>query len=179
MHNRLYPVLLSLLTLGLTGCLVHRYGDARLQKNSDAFSITSDRLTLNPVPLDAAAKHVQQARDLPFPIYPAYLVVPITPAEAELKQNFPWEKTRLRVEFRSPEGTTFFSNEVALAASRPGRSPGTRHQLQVQFGPVSRESWKAPENLPHHTTYDVIVTVLEPSKNKNHRATLYADTYVR
>ncbi len=134
---------------------------------------------MNPVPLDREATHVLQARNLPFPLYPTHLLISITPTEAELKRNFPWEKTRLRIEFRVPDGETFFSKEVALAAAEPGRSPGTRHQLELQFRPVSPQSWKAPDTLPKFTDYDVVITILEPSKNKIHRATLYADTYVR
>jgi hypothetical protein len=106
--------------------------------------------------------------------------VPLTPTEAELKQGLPWANTKLRIEFLAPGGgKPFYSKEVSLADAEPGRSPGTRHQLQLQFRPVEAKSWKPPENMPHHTSYDVVVTVLEPSKNKIHRATLYAETYVR
>jgi hypothetical protein len=68
MLNRLPLIVLTIVALSVTGCLVHRYGDARLQRNSDALSITSDRLYLNPIPLDRAATHVRQVRNLPFPI---------------------------------------------------------------------------------------------------------------
>ena len=93
--------------------------------------------------------------------------------------GYPWADARLRVEFRALDGKTFFSREVSLSEAEPGRSPRTRHQLELQFRPVERQSWKGPANMPQHTDYDVVVTVLEPSKNKIHRATLYADTYVR
>ena len=172
-------IVLTIMALGVTGCLVHRYGDARLQRNSDAFAITSDRLHLTPIPLDRAARHVRQVRNLPFPIYPTHLLIPITPTEAELKQNLPWEQAKLRVEFRGSDGKTFFSKDIDLAGAQPGRSPGTRHQLQLQFRPAQRELWKAHEDLPPHTDYDVVATVLQPSKNQIHRATLYTDTYVR
>ncbi len=172
-------VVVSLIAACLSGCLVHHYGDAKLQRNSDAVSITTDRFYLKPVPLDRAATHVLQVCNLPFPIYPTHLVMPIIPTEAELKQNFPWTKARLRIEFRAPDGAAFFSKEIALSEAEPGRSPGTRHQLELQFRPAERQSWKAPANMPQHTDYDVVVTVLEASKNKIHRVTLYADTYVR
>jgi hypothetical protein len=179
MLNRLPLIVLTIVALSVTGCLVHRYGDARLQRNSDALSITSDRLYLNPIPLDRAATHVRQVRNLPFPIYPTHLLLPITPTEAELKQNPPWEQAKLRIEFRALDGKVFFSGELDLADAQPGRSPGTRHQLQLAFRAPHRESWKAPEGLPSHTDYDVVATVLQPSKNEIHRATLYTDTYVR
>lgn len=177
--NSLRLGVVSVAVVFLTGCLTHHYGDARIQKNLDAFSITTDRFYLKPVPLDSVGVHVLHARDLPFPLNPTHLLVPLTPTEAELKQDFPWAKAQLRIEFRAPDGTTFFSKEVSLADAQPGRSPGTKHQLELQFRPVERRSWKAPENMPHYTTYDVVVTVLEPSLNTIHRATLYADTYVR
>ena len=182
MKNVLKSLRLALVWVALvflTGCLTHHYDDARIQKNSDAFSITTDRFYLKPVPLDRVGVHVLHARDLPFPLYPTHLVVPLTPTEAELKGNLPWAKTRLRLQFRAPDGTTFFSKEVSLADAQPGRSPGTKHQLELQFRPVERRSWKPPENMPHYRTYDVVVTVLEPSLNALQRATLYADTYVR
>ena len=163
----------------VSGCLVHSYGDALLQKNSDAVSVSTDRFYLKPVPLDREATHVLQARNLPFPLYPTHVLIPITPTEAELKRSGPWEKARLRIEFRAPDGKIFFSKDVALAEAEPGRSPGARHQLALQFRSAARQSWKASEGLPSFTDYDVLVTVLEPSKNKIHRATLYADTYVR
>jgi hypothetical protein len=180
MSNRSSLVFLSIVAACFAGCLVHRYGDARLQRNSDALSITSDRLYLKPVPIDRPATQVQQVRNLPFPIYPSHLLIPITPAEAELKTSRPWQKAKMRIEFRSgAPARTFFSNEVELAHAQPGRSPGTRHQLDVQFRAPQRESWRAPEDMPQLTEYDVVVTVLEPSKNKIHQATLYTDTYVR
>jgi hypothetical protein len=162
----------------LAGCLTHHYGDARLRENSDALTITQDRLYLKPVPLDNVAAHTLQVRGLPFPIYPTHLLIPLTPTEAELKGNFPWQNTQLRIEFRTVEGQSFFSKEITLAEAERGRSPGTYHQLDVQFRPPERRSWRAPENMPHYTSYDVIVTVLQPSRNKN-RVTLYADTYVK
>ena len=179
MLNHLTLIVLTVVALSATGCLVHRYGDARLQRNSDALAITSDRLYVNPIPLDRAATHVRQVRNLPFPIYPTHLLIPITPTEAELKQNRPWDQARLRLEFRAPDGKVFFSREIELASAQPGRSPGTRHQLLFPFRTPQRESWKAPEDLPSHTDYDVVATVLQPSKNAIHRATLYTDTYVR
>ena len=179
MLNSLRFAVASIALALLAGCLTHHYGDARLQENSDAFTITTDRLNFRPVPLDRAATHVLRARDLPMPLYPTHLLVPITPTEAERKENLPWAKTRLRIEFRALDGTVFFAKEVSLADAQPGRSPGTRHQLELPFRPVARQSWKAAENTPHHMSYDVVVTVLEPSLNRIHRATLYADTYVR
>ena len=162
----------------LSGCLTHHYGDARLRENSDALTITQDRLYLKPVPLDRAGGHTLQVRGLPFPIYPTHLLIPLTPREAELKQNFPWQNTQLRIEFRTVDGQPFFSKEVSLAQAERGRSPGTYHQVEVQFRPPERRSWRAPENLPHYTDYDIVVSVLQPSRNQN-SATLYADTYVK
>jgi hypothetical protein len=169
----------SLAAVLLSGCLTHHYGDVRLQENSDALTITTDRLYFKPVPLDRAARHVLHARDLPLPLFPTHLLVPTTPTEAELKNGFPWAGARLRIEFHSLDGAVFFSKEVSLADAQPGRSPGTHHQLALQFRPAERQSWKAPDKMPPHTSYDVVVTVLQPSLNKIHRATLYADTYVR
>lgn len=163
----------------LTGCITHRYGDARIQKNSDALSITADQFYLKPVPLGQIGVHVLEARGLPLPLFPSHLLVPITPNEAELKQEFPWARARLRIEFRALDGTIFFSKEIALADARPGHSPGTSHELDVPFRTSNAQPWKAPEDMPHYTSYDVIVTVLEPSSNAIHRATLYGDTYVR
>jgi hypothetical protein len=179
MLNRFSFVMLSAAVTLAGGCLVHRYGDARLQRNSDALSITADRLYVQPVPLDRRATHVREVRNLPLALYPSHLLIPITPAEAELKANRPWDNAKLRIEFRAPNGPAFFSRELDLASAQPGRSPGTRHQLDVQFRPLPRESWKPDPNLPQHTSYDIVVTVLVPSKNDIHRATLYTDTYVR
>lgn len=179
MLNRFSIIGLAALAALASGCLVHRYGDARLQRNSDALSITSDRLYLKPVPLDRRATHVREVRNLPLALYPSHLLIPITPTEAELKTNRPWDNAKLRIEFRALDGNVFFSRVVNLATAQPGRSPGTRHQLDVQFRPLPRESWKPDPNLPQHTDYDVVVTVLEPSKNDIHRATPYTDTYVR
>ena len=180
MSTRLNFVLLAVLSVTFAGCLVHSYGDARLQRNSDALAITSDRLYLKQVPLDRSGTHVRQARNLPLPIYPTHLEIPITPTESELKGNAPWSGAKIRIEFRTPPPASqaFFSNEVNLAGAQPGRSPGTRHQLDVPFRAPQRESWRVDESLPKHTDYDVVVTVLEPSKNKIHQATLYVDTYV-
>ena len=172
-------VIVLLTAACLSGCLVHHYGDAKLQRNSDALAVTTDRLYLQSVPLDQAATHVRKVRNLPFPIYPTHLVIPIVPTEAELKQDFPWTAARLRIEFRALNGETFFSKEIELSEAQPGRSPGTRHQLERQFRPGERQSWKGPADMPSHTDYDVVITVLEASKNKIHRVTLYADTYVR
>jgi len=177
--NSLRLAAVSLAAVIFTGCVTRHFGDARIQKRPDAFSITADRFSLRPVPLDPPGAHVLHALDLPFPLYPTHLLVPLTPTEAELKQDFPWAQARLRIEFRAPDGVSFFSTDVALADAQPGRTPGTKHQLELQFRPTERRSWKAPENMPHHTSYDVLVTVLEPSLNKTHRATLYASTYVR
>jgi hypothetical protein len=179
MLNSLRFAVAAVAAISFAGCLTHHYGDARLQENSDALTITTDRLYFKPVPLDGRATHILHARNLPLPIYPTHLLVPITPTEAERKQNFPWAKARLRVEFRALDGTAFFSKEVSLADAQPGRSPGTHHQLDLQFRPVERQSWKPSDKMPPHTSYDVVVTVLEPSMNKIHRATFYADTYVR
>jgi len=162
-----------------TGCLAHRYGDATLQERTDLVSITPDRLSLKPVPLDRAATYTLRVRDLPFAIYPTHLRVPLTPTEAELKSNAPWERTKLRVELRAPDGRTFFSNEVALVEAERGRSPGTYHQLIFQLRQPDARPWRAPANLPHFTSYDAVVTVLAPSRNPSQRAILYAETYVR
>jgi hypothetical protein len=170
--------LLALLAVLLAGCVVHHYGDARLREKSDALGITADRLSLKPVPLDQVGTHTLHARNLPFPIYPTHLRIPLTPAESELKGNLPWQKARLRIEMRTTDGQPFFSKEVSLADAERGRSPGTYHELNVQFRQPDRRSWRAPENMPHHTDYDVVVTVLQASAHPN-RATLYADTYVR
>ena len=162
----------------LAGCLTHHYGDARLRENSDALTITQDRFFLKPVPLDRITTHTLHVRGIPFAIYPTHLLVPLTPAEAELKSGFPWEDVRLRIEFRTTDGQSFFSKEVSFATAERGRSPGTYHQLDVQFRQPERRSWRPPEDLPHYTDYDIVVTVLQPSRNKN-SATLYAETYVK
>lgn len=162
-----------------SGCLVHHYGDAKLQENSDAVSITRDRLWLKPIPLNHAVVHVRQVRNLPFAIYPTHLRIPLTPIEAELRQNMPWEKVRLRVDFRAPDGKTFFSKEVSLAKVERGRAPGTYHQIDVLIRRPDERPWRAPEDMPHHTDYDVVTTVLEPSANPKQRAFLYGDTYVK
>ena len=175
---KLHLCSLALVAALLAGCLVHHYGDARLRENSDALGITADRLSLEPVPLERAGTHTLHVRNLPFPIYPTHLRIPLTPAEAELKDDFPWQKTRLRIEFRTTDGQSFFSKEVLLDAAERGRSPGTYHEVNVQFRQPDRRSWRAPENMPPYTDYDVIVTVLQPSRHPN-RATLYADTYVK
>ena len=179
MLKRLTLIALTVVALSVTGCLIHRYGDARLQRNSDVLAITSDRLYVNPFPLDRAATHVRQVRNLPFPMYPTHLLIPITPTEAELKRNRPWDQAKLRLEFRALDGNVFFSREIELANAQPGRSPGTRHQLLFPFRTPQRESCKAPDDLPRHTDYDVVATVLQPSKKEIHRAILYTDTYVR
>ena len=161
------------------GCLSHRYGDARLQKNSDLVSITADPLSLKSVPLDRAATHTLHVKDLPFVIYPTHARISLTPAEAELKESFPWSPVQLRVELRTPEGRTFFSNQVSFAKAERGRSPGTYHQVEVQVRQPSSRPWRPPEDMPHFTTYDAVVTVIQPSSNPKHSVTLYADTYVR
>jgi hypothetical protein len=170
---------MGLATAWLCGCVVHHYGDARLRQNSDFASITPDRFSLKPVPLDRAATLTLHVRDLPFPIYPTHLSIPITPAEAELKERLPWQSARMRIALRATNGEVFFEKEVSLAEAEQGRTPGTYHQLQLQFRPPDRRSWRGPENMPHYTSYDAIVTVIEPSKSRNHSATLYADTYVK
>jgi hypothetical protein len=169
---------LALAATLLTGCLTHRYGDARLRENSDALTVTQDRFYLKPVPLDRVATHTLQVRGIPFAIYPTHLLVPLTPTEAELKSGFPWEEVRLRITFQTVDGQQFFSKEVSLAEAERGRSPGTYHQLDVQFRPPERHSWRPPENMPHYTDYDIVVAVLQPSRSKN-SATLYAETYVK
>jgi hypothetical protein len=118
-------------------------------------------------------------RDLPLPIFPTALFVPITPAEADLKEGFPWQEVRLHIEFRAPASEAFFVTNVALADAQRGRSPRTHHQIELQFRPPDRHPWRAPENMPHSTSYDVIVKVLHPSQNRNHQATLYGDTFVK
>ena len=171
--------LLAIAAMVLSGCLTHHYGDARLRERTDAFSITPDRFYLKPIPLDRMATHTLHVRELPFPIYPTHLSVAITPVVAEMKGGFPWEELKLRIEFRSTSGETFFSKEISLVDALRGHSPETYHQLELKFREPEPQSWRAPKNMPHHTSYDVIVTVLQPSKNKNHSATLYADTYVK
>ena len=161
------------------GCITHHYGDARLQKNSDLVSITADRFSLKSIPLDTSATHTLRVRDLPFALYPTHVLIPITPEEAEMKGDFPWEQVQLRIELRAPDGQTFFSNQIALAGAERGRSPGTYHQVDVQFRQPSSRPWRPPEDMPHFTSYDAVITVLQPSKNPKHRAALYADTYVK
>src|SRR5688572_19518133 len=134
-----HAVTLLSIALCLSGCIVHRYGDAKLQRNADAISVTTDRLYLQPVPLDRAATHTRKVRNLPFPIYPTHLFIPIVPTEAELKRNYPWANAQLRIEFRAADGKPFFSREVALSSAEPGRSPGTRHQLELQFRSAERQ----------------------------------------
>jgi hypothetical protein len=172
-------VVALVVSLACAGCLRHRFGDARLQSNSDAVGITKDRLLLPPVPLDRPATHTLQVRNLPLAIYPTHILVPLTPTDAERRDNFPWAQARVRVEFRTLAGQTFFSNQVALASAERGRSPGTYHQLTIPFRQPELRSWRESTSLPRHTSYDVVVTVLEPSKIKNQRAILFADTYVR
>lgn len=173
--------ILTLLSAALfcAGCTTHQFGDARIQNNRDVAGVVSDRFYLKTVPLDRAGAHTLRVRNLPLPMYPTHLVLWLTPTEAEMKENVPWENTRLLIEFRAPNGETFFSKEVAMRNAQRGVSPGTAHQLTLQFRPGERHAWRAPENMPHYTDYDVIVTVVEPSKNKNHRIELYAGTYVR
>ena len=167
------------LALLCAGCTTHRFGDARIQNNRDFMGIAVDRFYLKAVPIDRAEAHTLHVRNLPLAVYPTHLVLPITPTEAEMKQDFPWENASLRIEFRAPNGQTFFSKEIALRDAQRGLSPGTSHQLELQFRPVERRAWRAAENMPHYPDYDVVVTVLEPSKNKNHHVELSADTYVR
>jgi hypothetical protein len=168
------------LSLALCGChTTHRFGDARIRRNADFMSVTVDRFYLPGVPLGQVSTNVLQVRDLAFALYPTHVVVPITPREAELRENFPWDQTRLRIEFLDLAGTSFFSAEVALADASRGRSPGTYHQIELPFRHHEGRLWAAPLNLPQHTDYDVVVTVLEPSENPDHRAELYAHTHVR
>lgn len=141
--------------------------------------VISDRLYLKPVPLDSAATHTLHVRNLPLPMYPTHLVLWLTPTEAEMKQNPPWENARLAIEFRALDGKRFFAKEIAMRDAQRGISPGTTHQLTLQFRPGDRHAWRAPENMPHYTDYDIIVAVIEPSKSKSHRIELYAGTYVR
>ena len=164
----------------LCGChTTYFFGDARIQRNPDLSSVSPDRFYLPPVPLGAAGTHVFAVRNLAFALYPTHLTVPITPAEAELEADFPWADSRMRIEFRDLEGETFFSREVALAEAARGRSAGTHHQIELAFRHNEGRPWAAPTNMPPHTSYDVIVTVLEPSRNPNHRAELHTTTYVR
>lgn len=161
------------------GCTTHRFGDARIRNNRDFAGVVADRFSLKPLPIDRAAAHTLRIRNLPLAMYSTHLVLRLTPYEAEMKEDVPWEDARLLIEFRVPDGQPFFSKEVALRDAQRGLSPGTSHQLELQFRPAERHAWRAPENMPHYTDYDVVVTVLEPSKNKNHRVELYAGTYVR
>lgn len=161
------------------GCTIHHFGDARIQNNRDIAGIKPDRFYLKSLPIDRAEEHTLHVRDLPFAIYPTHLVVPITPNEAEMKEGFPWEEAKLRIQLRAPDGDVFFSKEVALRDAQRGLSPGTAHQIELQFRPGELRSWRAPEKGPNHTSYDLVVTVLQPSQNKNHRVEFYATTYVR
>ena len=172
-------LMITAMALLYAGCTTHRYGDARIQNNRDFASVVGDRFYLKPIPIDRVATHTLQVRNLPLPMYPTRLMLPLTPTEAEMKRDLPWENARLLIEFRAPNGQTFFSKEIALQDAQRGLSPGTSHQVTLSFRPGERHAWRAPENMPHYTDYDVIVTVIEPSKNKNHRVELYAGTYVR
>ena len=164
----------------LCGChTTHSFGDARIQRNADLSTVSPDRFYLPAVPLGAPGTHVFEVRHLAFALYPTHLTVPITPGEAELDGDFPWADARVRIEFRDLEGDIFFSREVALAEAVRGRSAGTHHQVELAFRRNEGRPWAAPTNMPPHTSYDVIVTVLEPSRNPNHRAELHTTTYVR
>ena len=167
------------LVLLCAGCTTHRFGDARIQNNRDLVGISADRFYLKPVPIDAAGMHTLRVRNLPLAMYPTHLMLRLTPAEAEMKSETPWEDARVLIEFRTTNGQMFFSKEIVLREAQRGLSPGTAHQLELQFRPAERRAWRAPENMPHYTDYDVIVTVIGPSRNQNHRIELYADTYVR
>lgn len=167
------------LALLCAGCTTHRFGDARIQNNRDFAGISADRFYLKPIPVDRIGTNFLHVRNLPLAMYPTHLLLRLTPNEAEMREDVPWENTRLLIEFRTPDGQPFFSKEVALRDAQRGLAPGTSHQVELQFRPAERRAWRAPENMPHYTDYDVIVTVLEPSKNKNHRVELYAGTYVR
>ena len=172
----------ALITLALLcggGCTTHRFQDARIKNNRDVAGVVGDRFYLKPIPIGRTETHTLNVRHLPLAIYPTHIVLRLTPTEAGMKQDAPWENTRLSIEFRAMDGQTFFTKEVALRDAQRGLSPGTSHQLALQFRPAERRAWRAPENMPHYTNYDVIVTVLEPSNNKDHRIELYADTYVR
>jgi hypothetical protein len=172
-------LMLAFVALLNSSCTTHRFGDARIQNNRDLAGVISDRFYLKPVPIDRAATHTLQVRNLPLAMYPTHLLLRLTPTEAEMKRNVPWENARLSIEFRAMDGRAFFSKEIALSEGQRGLSPGTSHQLELQFRPAERRAWRAPENMARYTDYNVVVTVTEPSRNKNHRIELYADTYVR
>src|ERR1043165_9698490 len=89
----------AFMSLLLAGCTTYHFGDARIRNNSDIAGITADEFSLPSVPLGQAGTHTLHVRDLPFPIYPTHLVVAITPAEAALKEHFPWNDAKLRIEF--------------------------------------------------------------------------------
>ena len=178
MKNQFFAAVASIALL-LSGCTIHRFGEARIQNNSDLAGITADAFTLPAVPLGQAGTHTLHVRDLPFAIYPTHLMIALTPAEAALKEHFPWDDAKVRVDFRATNGQVFFSEEIALREARRGLSPGAAHQLELQFRPAPERPWRAPEDMPSYTSYDVVVDVLQPSANKNHRARLYANVYVR
>jgi hypothetical protein len=163
----------------LAGCTIHRFGDARIQNNRDFAGITPDRFYLKSVPLDRVAAHTLHVRDVPFAMYPTHVVIGIMPNEAEIKENPPWQDAELRIEFRTPEGKTFFSKDITLRDAQRGIAPGTAHQIELQFRPAELRAWRAPEDMPNYTSYDVVVNVLQPSRNKDHHARFYANIYVR
>jgi hypothetical protein len=183
-HSNGHDMKKTLLILGAAmlvaaGCTSHRFGDARIQNVRDLGGVKTDRLVLEAVPIGQAGTHTLAVRDLPFALYPTHLRVPLTPTEAEAKGTPPWQDARLRIEFRAPNGTNFFSRELSLAEAERGRSPGTYHQLDVPFRQPDRTPWRGSTTLPQHTDYDVVVTVLTPSRSKTQRAILMADTYVK
>src|ERR1051325_7638716 len=120
-------LMLSGLIFLCAGCTTHRFGDARIRNNYDFAGISVDRFYLKSVPIDRAGTNILRVRNLPLAMYPTHLMLRITPNEAELKQELPWENAKLRIEFRAPNGQNFFSKELALIDAQRGSSPGTFH----------------------------------------------------
>src|ERR1043166_4743887 len=161
----------------LCGChTTHRFGDARIRDNWNFPLVAADYLYTKSVPVGYLTTNVLHVRKLPYPLYPTDLVLPITLREAELKRDFPWEATRLRVDFLTPDGKVFFEREIDLSEAKHDiayNAFSTEPQLELRFRPVPVHLG-TPDSK--HTTYDIVVAVITPSRNPNHRVSFRADT---
>lgn len=161
------------LVLITAGChTTNRYGDARIRNNSDLFTVSYDRFYTRPVSLAETGTNVLQVRNLPRAAYPHSLNVGVTPDEAVSSASVrPWKEALVRIDFQDLAGTVFYSTNLALADAQ--LLGGTR-QLEQQFR--SGVQWqRLPANWPMRD-YDIVVVVLSPSTNPNHRLELWGVT---
>ena len=159
------------LVIALTGCATtEKYGDARIVMKRNLMKTMTYSLNSPQFRIGKTTEYLFEYRDLPAPALPSnFIVVRYQwPNPDKGKTRPSYAETQYKVEFEDLEGATFFSTTFSLGTfERHGKNMYSRVARLYEPG----------KNPKPRQTYNVRITVLEPTSRKRDKAYLHSFSF--